>query len=399
MRTWLCSTMRRSSRGSRIFEGWERDGDTITKTFKRGDFVGPVEFVRKLVEPARTWATTPICRCPGTRSGHDHYPCRRRPDGERLRAGEADRRAQQLASACGSSTSSGRARTRQDGARDRGAAARLPDGRHAIVHTGQHYDRLMSEVFLDELGSPPRTTCSGRVRHHGEQTARVIERLEPVLAERTSPTFVLVPGDATRRSPPRSPRRSWRSGSGHVESGLRSFDRSMPEEINRVVTDQLSDLLFMHSRTPPENLRREGIRDERMHFVGNTMIDTLVSLEAAFQVRRCAAALGLRRGQYLLVTLHRRALRRRPAARDAMKLWPRSGASCPSCSRSTRGRERCSAATTEHPGSRSPTRSGTSTSYRSRRTRRGAHRTRAGSRRRPPPRVPASPCGRTLSAR
>jgi UDP-N-acetylglucosamine 2-epimerase (non-hydrolysing) len=106
---------------------------------------------------------------------------------------------------------------------------------------------------------------------------------------------------------------------GHVESGLRSFDRSMPEEINRVVTDQLSDLLFLHSEDAEENLRREGVPDERMHFVGNTMIDTLVSLEDRFRSAGAPRRLGLEPGRYLLVTLHRPALVDGPLLADAMR--------------------------------------------------------------------------------
>jgi UDP-N-acetylglucosamine 2-epimerase (non-hydrolysing) len=95
---------------------------------------------------------------------------------------------------------------------------------------------------------------------------------------------------------------------GHVESGLRSFDRSMPEEVNRIVADEFSDLLFLHSEDAVSNLRAEGIADHRMHFVGNTMIDSLVALEHRFRLARAHKALGVQPGDYLLVTLHRPAL-------------------------------------------------------------------------------------------
>ena len=94
----------------------------------------------------------------------------------------------------------------------------------------------------------------------------------------------------------------------HIESGLRSFDRTMPEELNRIVTDQLAEYLFLHSPEAVENLRAEGIAAERMHFVGNTMIDTLVALEARFRAAAAASGLGLETGGYVLVTLHRPAL-------------------------------------------------------------------------------------------
>jgi UDP-N-acetylglucosamine 2-epimerase (non-hydrolysing) len=184
----------------------------------------------------------------------------------------------------------------------------LPDGRHAIVHTGQHYDRLMSEVFLEELGVPePDHMLGVGSGTHGQQTARVIERLEPVL-EAERPGLVLVPGDVNSTLAAALTAAKLELPLGHVESGLRSFDRSMPEEINRVVADQLSDLLFIHSEDAAENLRREGIPDDRVHFVGNTMIDTLVSLESRFRAADASRRLRLEEGGYLLVTLHRPAL-------------------------------------------------------------------------------------------
>src|SRR5205085_11555623 len=94
----------------------------------------------------------------------------------------------------------------------------------------------------------------------------------------------------------------------HIESGLRSFDPTMPEEINRIVTDRLSNYLFLHCEEAVENLRAEGMAEERMHFVGNTMIDTLVALEGRFRALGAARAHGLAPGSYLLVTLHRPAL-------------------------------------------------------------------------------------------
>ena len=182
---------------------------------------------------------------------------------------------------------------------------RLPGARHAIVHTGQHYDRMMSEVFLDELGVPaPDHMLGVGSGTHAEQTARVIERMEPVLAAE-NPELVIVPGDVN--STLAAALASAHAGVplAHVESGLRSFDRTMPEEINRMITDHLSDLLFLHSDEAAENLRAEGVAEQRMHFVGNTMIDTLVALEPRFRALEAAKRLGLEPGGYLLVTLHR----------------------------------------------------------------------------------------------
>jgi UDP-N-acetylglucosamine 2-epimerase (non-hydrolysing) len=186
--------------------------------------------------------------------------------------------------------------------------ARLPDARQTVVHTGQHYDRLMSEVFFEELGMPaPDHMLEVGSGSHAQQTARVMERLEPVLLAE-SPDLVIVPGDVNSTMAAAITAAKLDIPVAHVESGLRSFDRTMPEELNRIVADTLSELLFLHSEEAIENLRAEGIGEERMHFVGNTMIDTLVALEGRFRGLDAAAGLGLEPGAYLLVTLHRPAL-------------------------------------------------------------------------------------------
>ncbi|HEY6549870.1 MAG TPA: UDP-N-acetylglucosamine 2-epimerase (non-hydrolyzing) [Solirubrobacterales bacterium] len=186
--------------------------------------------------------------------------------------------------------------------------ARLPEGRHAVVHTGQHYDRLMSEVFLEELGVPaPDYMLEVGSGSHARQTAKVMERLEPVLEEER-PDLVIVPGDVNSTLAAALTAAKMQIPVAHIESGLRSFDRTMPEELNRIVTDQLSDHLFLHSDEAIENLRAEGIAEERMHFVGNTMIDTLVALQARFRAAGTARRLGVEPGRYALVTLHRPAL-------------------------------------------------------------------------------------------
>jgi UDP-N-acetylglucosamine 2-epimerase (non-hydrolysing) len=187
--------------------------------------------------------------------------------------------------------------------------AALRDGHESvIVHTGQHYDRAMSDIFFEELGVPePDHMLGVGSGSHAEQTARVLERLEPVLT-REAPELVLVPGDVNSTLAAALCAARLRVPVGHVESGLRSFDRSMPEETNRIVADHLSQLCFLHSDEAIENLRSEGVADDRMHFVGNTMIDTLVALEDRFRGRGAAGAHGLEAGSYLLVTLHRPAL-------------------------------------------------------------------------------------------
>jgi UDP-N-acetylglucosamine 2-epimerase (non-hydrolysing) len=186
--------------------------------------------------------------------------------------------------------------------------ARLPEGRHTIVHTGQHYDRLMSEVFLEELGVPkPDHMLEVGSGSHAQQTARVMERLEPVLAEER-PDLVMVPGDVNSTLAAALTAAKMQIPLAHIESGLRSFDRTMPEELNRIVADQLSDHLFIHSPEANDNLHAEGIPAERIHLVGNTMIDTLVALEERFRAARTAQRLGVEPGSYVLATLHRPAL-------------------------------------------------------------------------------------------
>jgi UDP-N-acetylglucosamine 2-epimerase (non-hydrolysing) len=186
--------------------------------------------------------------------------------------------------------------------------ARLPEGRHTIVHTGQHYDRQMSEVFLEELGVPePDHMLEVGSGSHAQQTARVMERLEPVLLEE-QPDLVMVPGDVNSTLAAALTAAKMQIPLSHIESGLRSFDRAMPEELNRIVADQLSDHLFIHSPEANDNLHAEGIPAERIHLVGNTMIDTLVALENRFRVTAAAQRLSVEPGAYVLVTLHRPAL-------------------------------------------------------------------------------------------
>jgi UDP-N-acetylglucosamine 2-epimerase (non-hydrolysing) len=198
-----------------------------------------------------------------------------------------------------------------------------------VVHTGQHYDRAMSQVFLEELGvGEPDHVLGVGSGTHAEQTARVLERLAPVLAAER-PDLVLVPGDVNSTLAAALCADRLGIGVGHVESGLRSFDRSMPEEINRIVADHLSELLFLHSPEAEENLRAEGIEEPRLRFVGNTMIDTLVALEERFRAHRAARRLGLESGSYLLVTLHRPALVDGPLLAEAIAALARVAAELP----------------------------------------------------------------------
>jgi UDP-N-acetylglucosamine 2-epimerase (non-hydrolysing) len=173
---------------------------------------------------------------------------------------------------------------------------RLPDARHTLIHTGQHYDRLMSDVFLEELDVPaPDHMLDVGSASHAVQTARVMERIEPVL-ELERPDLLLVPGDVNSTLAATLVAVKLGIPVAHLESGLRSFDRTMPEEINRIVADEFAEHLFLHCEEAVENLRAEGIADERMHFVGNTMIDSLVAMEQRFRAVDAAVTLGVQPG-------------------------------------------------------------------------------------------------------
>ncbi len=197
-------------------------------------------------------------------------------------------------------------------------AGRLPATRQVLVHTGQHYDRMMSEVFFEELGMPhPDHTLEVGSGTHAEQTARVMERIEPVLGSER-PDLVLVPGDVNSSLAAALTAAKMGIPVGHVESGLRSGDRTMPEELNRILVDHLAELLFTHSEEADRNLAAEGIDPSSVHLVGNTMIDTLVRLEGRFRAMAKATELGLEPGGYLLVTLHRPALVDGPLLRETL---------------------------------------------------------------------------------
>src|ERR1700744_5406121 len=152
-----------------------------------------------------------------------------------------------------------------------------------LVHTGQHYDEAMSTIFFEELGvgAPDHVLGVGSASH-AVQTARVMERIEPVL-EAERPDLVVGPGDGNSTLAVALVAVKLGFKLAHLESGLRSFDRSMPEEINRIVADEFSDYLLIHSDEGRENLVAEGIARSRIHFVGNTMIDSLVAMESRFR--------------------------------------------------------------------------------------------------------------------
>src|SRR5207249_8738927 len=145
-----------------------------------------------------------------------------------------------------------------------------------LIHTGQHYDRQMSQLFFEELGLPePDLDLQVGSASHGEQTAQIMIRFEPLLKQE-KPDLVMVFGDVNSTVAASLCAAKMGIAVAHVEAGLRSFDRSMPEELNRVVTDHLSDYLFVTECSGRENLLREGISRDKIFFVGNVMVDTLL---------------------------------------------------------------------------------------------------------------------------
>jgi UDP-N-acetylglucosamine 2-epimerase (non-hydrolysing) len=185
------------------------------------------------------------------------------------------------------------------------ALGALGAAEQVVVHTGQHYDDAMSDSFFRDLEiPPPDINLEVGSASHAVQTARIMERFEPVALEHR-PDWVLVYGDVNSTASAALVCAKIGVRLAHVEAGLRSRDRSMPEEINRLVTDRLADLLFTPSRDADENLLREGVEAERIVFVGNVMVDTLFhGLQRARQ-ERVREQLGVATGEYALVTIHR----------------------------------------------------------------------------------------------
>jgi UDP-N-acetylglucosamine 2-epimerase (non-hydrolysing) len=174
-----------------------------------------------------------------------------------------------------------------------------------LVHTGQHYDRNMSDVFFADLGLPPPDVHLGvGGGSHAEQTAGVMLEFEQ-LCRRRPPALVLVVGDVNATMATAVTAKKLQLPVGHVEAGLRSRDWSMPEEINRILTDAVSDLLFTPSPDADENLRAEGVAGERIRLVGNVMIDSLVHAAARARDLARHRDFGLGPREYGLATLHR----------------------------------------------------------------------------------------------
>lgn len=182
--------------------------------------------------------------------------------------------------------------------------ARRPEIAARLVHTGQHYDQKMSKLFFEQLQIPrPDIDLEVGSGSHAVQTAEVMKRFEPVLlADR--PDAVVVVGDVNSTLACALVSVKLGIPVAHVEAGLRSFDRSMPEEINRILTDSISQWLFVSEASGTENLRREGVAGERIHFVGNVMIDTLIACQDQFDQARLDG-IDVPPDSYAVLTLHR----------------------------------------------------------------------------------------------
>lgn len=176
---------------------------------------------------------------------------------------------------------------------------------HRLIHTGQHYDRAMSGNFFEQLGIPePDINLDAGSGTQAELTANIMVRYEKVLLQERS-DLCLVVGDVTSTMACSIVARKLGVPVAHVEGGIRSGDWTMPEEINRVVTDSLTNWFFTTSETANENLRHAGVTDDRIFFVGNTMIDTLLKQMPRLRAPTCWGELGLQPGRYFVVTLHR----------------------------------------------------------------------------------------------
>jgi len=190
--------------------------------------------------------------------------------------------------------------------------------RQVLVHTGQHYDPKMSDVFFQDLGMPaPDAHLGAGGGSHAQQTAKIMVEVEPVIL-REEPDVVVVAGDVNSTVAVALVAAKLGVAVAHIEAGLRSWDWRMPEEVNRVLTDRMSDLLFTPSRDADENLAKEGIDPGRVRFVGNVMIDSLHAALPRARESRIHQQLGVRKGEYALATLHRPSNVDEPAALERL---------------------------------------------------------------------------------
>src|SRR5438105_12473931 len=185
------------------------------------------------------------------------------------------------------------------------ALRKRPEMSVMLIHTGQHYDRQMSAIFFEELELPkPDLDLEVGSGSHGMQTGQIMIRLEPVL-QQERPDLVMVFGDVNSTVAAALCAAKLGIKVAHVEAGLRSFDRTMPEELNRILTDHLSDFLFTTEPSARKNLLREGIAEEGIFFVGDVMVDTLLKHRERAKTLNMKEEFGLPPRPYGLLTLHR----------------------------------------------------------------------------------------------
>jgi len=180
-----------------------------------------------------------------------------------------------------------------------------PDIDAIIVHTGQHYDEKMSDIFFNQLEIPkPQYNLGIGGGSHTQQKAKVMLAFEPIV-EKEKPDMVLVVGDVNATAACSIVAVKMGIPICHVEAGLRSFDRKMPEEINRIITDSISDLLFITEQSGIDNLAKEGVNPDQVFFVGNVMIDNLIYLKNKADQSTILEDLGVEKNEFILMTMHR----------------------------------------------------------------------------------------------
>jgi len=173
-----------------------------------------------------------------------------------------------------------------------------------IIHTGQHYDKNMSTVFFEQFGLVPDRFFQLKSKKQLQQVGEIMANLELEFTE-NRPDLVLVPGDVNSTFAGAYVANRMGLKIGHIESGLRSFDREMPEEINRILTDEITDIYFITEKSGVENLTKEGKDSKKIQFVGNTMIDTLVAFEEKIEACSVVQDYNLKQDDFFLVTIHR----------------------------------------------------------------------------------------------
>ena len=179
------------------------------------------------------------------------------------------------------------------------------DIQYSLVHTGQHYDKLMSGLFFEELNIPePDVNLAAGSGTQAEQTASIMVAFEKYLMDHPT-DLILVVGDVTSTMACSIVAKKMGIQLAHVEAGIRSFDMSMPEEINRIVTDSLADYFFITSDFAKENLKKNGVPDKKVFFVGNVMIDSLLANQPRLRRPEIFDSLNLQDGKYIILTLHR----------------------------------------------------------------------------------------------